>query len=390
MRIVDIREKAFTLQTNMRNAAFDLSGITTSVVAVVTDQLRDGKPVIGYSWGSLGRHACGGPMRGRFIPRILEAKPESLLDAAGVIDPVKVHAAMMVREKAGGHAERSVPVGIIDTAVWDAVGKIQGKPVWRLLADRFNGGQVPHTIQAYVGGGWYLPGNKLSDLEDELHQRQAQGYRFIKIKFGGLPLADDLKRIDAALKIVGSPDLLALDSNGALSRERALEAARALAPYKLRWFEEPVDPLDLKTYAELASVYAPPLAQGENLFAPEEVRNMLQFGGFRPDRDIIQVDPPQAYGITAFGRFVDLVEAHGAPRACLWPHGGNLMSLAVACGFSTGGCEGYPSGLGDFSGFADDMAVIDGRIAPPTYPGLGWEGMSKLYPHMRSLVEDVA
>jgi L-alanine-DL-glutamate epimerase-like enolase superfamily enzyme len=389
MRIVDIREKAFPLQTNMRNAAFALTGLTTSVVAVVTDQKRDGGPVVGYAWGSLGRHACGGPMRARFIPRILNAKPDSLLDNAGLIDPEKVHAAMQMPEKPGGHAERSVPIGIIDTAVWDAVGKIAGKPTWRLLADRFNGGKARAKVPCYVGGGWYLPGNKLSDLEDELKRHLAAGFRLLKIKSGGLPVADDVKRVEAGLKIVGGGDYLAVDFNGALDDKRVKDYAKAYAPYRLRWFEEPVDPLDLKGYAALAEIYEPPIGQGENLMAPQEVTNMLDFGGFRPDRDILQIDPPQAYGLTMLAKIMDVLERHGCNRTSFWPHGGNVMSVAAAFGFSGGGTEGYPQGLGEFSGFADDMTVEDGMLAAPQWPGLGWEGMPKLYPQMRSLVEDL-
>jgi L-alanine-DL-glutamate epimerase-like enolase superfamily enzyme len=389
MRIVDIREKAFPLRTNMRNAAFDLSGLTTSVVAVVTDQKRDGKTVVGYAWGSLGKHACGGPMRGRFIPRVLSAPPDSLLDDAGVIDPAKVQAQMYQKEKQGGHAERSVPIGIIDTAVWDAVGKITGRPVWQLLSERYNGGKHLDKVPCYVGGGWYLPGNKLSDLEDELHRHRDAGYRMVKIKSGGLSLADDAKRVEAGLKIVGGGDHLAVDFNCALADGRAEEYAKAYAPYRLRWFEEPLDPLDLKGYAALAEIYAPPISQGECLTAPQEVRNFLQFGGFRMDRDILQIDPPQAYGITMMVEYVKLLEQHGGTRASLWPHGGNVMSFNVVAGLCTGGCEAYPQGLAEFSGFADDMKVEDGFVAVKDRPGLGWEGMSKLYPGMRSLVDDI-
>jgi L-alanine-DL-glutamate epimerase-like enolase superfamily enzyme len=390
MRIVDIREKTFPLRTNMRNAAFDLSGLTTSVVAVITDQKRDGSTVVGYAWGSLGKHACGGPMRGRFIPRVLAAKPESLLDDAGSIDPEKVHAQMCQKEKQGGHGERSVPIGIIDTAVWDAVGKIAGKPVWRLLADRYNGGRHLDKVPCYVGGGWYLPGNRLSDLEDELRRHRDAGYRMLKIKSGGLPLADDAKRVEAALKIVGGGDCLAVDFNCALDHARARDYARAYAPYRLRWFEEPLDPLDLKGYAALAAIYDPPISQGECLSAPQEVNNFLEFGGFRGDCDILQIDPPQAYGISMMVQYVRLLESHGCTRASLWPHGGNLMSFNVVAGLCTGGCESYPQGLGEFSGFADDMTVEDGFVAVRDRPGLGWEAMSQLYPALRGLVEDVA
>lgn len=389
MRIVDIREQAFPLQTNMRNAAFDLSGMTTSVVAVITDQKRNGKSVVGYAWGSLGKHACGGPMRGRFIARVLSAPPESLLDEAGVIDPEKVLGRMYRQEKQGGHAERSVPIGIIDTAVWDAVGKITDKPVWRLLADRYNGGKHLTKVPCYVGGGWYLPGNRLADLEAELHRHREAGYRIVKIKSGGLPIAEDAKRVEAALKIVGGGDHLAVDFNCALDETRAMEYATAYAPYRLRWFEEPLDPLDFQGYAALAQHYEAPIAQGECLSAPQEVRNFLQFGGFRPDRDIVQVDPPQAYGISMMPQYVKLLEQAGGTRASLWPHGGNLMSFNLVAGLCTGGCESYPQGLGAFSGFADEMAVEDGCVAVTQRPGFGWEGMSQLYPALRSLHEDI-
>ena len=74
MRIVDIKEMAVPLQTNMRNAAFDFSEMTTSVVAVATDVMRAGKRVVGYAFNSTGRYACGAQMRARFIPRVLEGR----------------------------------------------------------------------------------------------------------------------------------------------------------------------------------------------------------------------------------------------------------------------------------------------------------------------------
>ena len=147
MRITDIREVAVPLKSSLRNAVFDFSEMTTSVVAVLTDQVRDGRPVVGYSFNSTGRYACGAQMRDRFIPRILNAPPDSLLDASGAnIDPARVLAAMMRREKPGGHTERSVAIGTIEVAVWDAVAKIERKPLHRVLAERYSGGTVLEKI----------------------------------------------------------------------------------------------------------------------------------------------------------------------------------------------------------------------------------------------------
>src|SRR3954469_1817004 len=114
MRIVDIRETAIPLKSDLKNSSIDFSERTTSVVAVITDVVRDGKPIAGFAFNSTGRYACGAQMRARFIPRVLAAKPESLLDAAGEnLDPAKILACMMQREKAGGHSERSIAIGTI-------------------------------------------------------------------------------------------------------------------------------------------------------------------------------------------------------------------------------------------------------------------------------------
>src|SRR4029450_6195353 len=142
MRIIDIRETAIPLKSELKNSSFDFTEMTTSVVAVVTDVVRDGRPVTGFAFNSTGRYACGAQMRARFIPRILAAKPEALLDATGEnIDPAKVLAVMLQREKSGGHSERSIAIGTIEVALWDAVAKIAETPLHRLLAARSNSRQ---------------------------------------------------------------------------------------------------------------------------------------------------------------------------------------------------------------------------------------------------------
>src|SRR5262249_44445805 len=287
MRITDIRTTAVALKSNLRNAVFDFSEMTTSVVAVVTDVIRGGKPVTGFAFNSTGRYACGAQMRARFIPRVLKAHPDSLVDAAGEnLDPEKILACMMQREKPGGHTERSVAIGTIEVAVWDAVAKIAGKPLHRTLAERYNGGRAPHHVPCYVGGGWYEPGKGLAGLQDEIRKRLDQGYRTMKIKVGGAPISEDVKRVEAALKVVAGSDHLAVDANAAFDRARALAYAKTLAPYRLRWFEEPTDPLAYELLAEVAGIYDAPIGTGENLFSTQDVENLVRFGGLRADRDI--------------------------------------------------------------------------------------------------------
>ena len=387
MRIVDIRERAVPLNSTLSNSSFDFSEMTTSVVAVITDCIRDGQPVVGYAFNSTGRYACGAQMRDRFIPRILSADPASLLDSTGEnLDPSKIVARMMQREKAGGHSERSIAIGTIEVALWDAVAKVERKPLQRVLAERFNGGKTVESVFCYVGGGWYFPGQTIKDLQDEMRRHLDAGYTMVKMKVGGLPLSEDLRRLEAVLQMVGSGDHLAVDANCKFDRDNAFAYAKALAPFKLRWFEEPCDPLDYGLMAEIAQIYDSPLATGENLFSTQDVENLVRFGGLRGDRDVIQADPPQAYGIAQYAQTLSMLDFMGWQRSGLFPHGGNQMSLHIAAGFGLGGAESYPGVFGDFGGFADDARLSEGKLTVPERPGIGFEGQSRLYCIMRELV----
>jgi D(-)-tartrate dehydratase len=386
MRIVDIRETAIPLKSTLANSSFDFTEMTTSVVAVITDVIRNGKPVCGFAFNSTGRYACGAQIRSRFIPRILAADPGSLLNDTGSnLDPTKVFNCMMRREKAGGHSERSIAIGTVEVALWDAVAKIADRPLHAVLADRFSGGKVPKRVFCYVGGGWYWPGQTIRDLQDEMRRHLDSGYTMVKMKVGGLPLDEDLRRLEAVLDVVGSGEHLAVDANCKFDRDDALRYAEALGAFNLRWFEEPCDPLNFALFAELAKIYKQPLATGENLFSTLDVENLVRFGGFRPGRDVIQVDPPQAYGIGQYAGTIEMLAGRGWPRASFFPHGGNQMSLAIAAGFGLGGAESYPGVFGDFGGFADDAIIEDGTIALSDRPGIGFEGQARLYRIMREL-----
>jgi L-alanine-DL-glutamate epimerase-like enolase superfamily enzyme len=223
------------------------------------------------------------------------------------------------------------------------------------------------------------------DLQDEMRRHLDAGYTLVKMKVGGLALDQDLRRLEAVLKVVGSGRQLAVDANCKFTRDEALAYAEALSSFGLRWFEEPCDPLDFALFAELASVYQPPLATGENLYSTQDVENLVRFGGFRAGHDVIQIDPPQAYGITQYARTIEMLARHGWPRTSLFPHGGNQMSLAMTAGFGLGGAESYPGVFGDFGGFADDATIAGGAITLSDRPGIGFEGQNRLYRIMAEL-----
>ena len=387
MKIVDIREKAIPLKSKLANSSFDFTEMTTSVVAVITDVIRDAKPIVGFAFNSTGRYACGAQMRARFIPRLLSAEPAKLLDDTDKnFDAAKALAVMQQREKIGGDAERSVGIGTIEVALWDAIAKIADKPLYVELAERFNGGRIPQRAFCYVGGGWYWPGQTLQDLQDEMRRHIDSGYTQVKMKVGGLPLADDIRRVEAVKAVLPPSCHLAVDANGKFFREEAIAYAKALAPFGLRWFEEPCAPLDYALMAEIADIYPAPLATGENLYSTQDVENLVRFGGWRSTQDIIQVDPPQAYGIMQYARTLDMLAGHGWQRSSLFPHGGNQMSLAITAGFGLGGAESYPGVFGDFGGFADDARVENGYINLSDQPGIGFERQNAIYRLFKELI----
>src|SRR3982074_3257936 len=385
MRIVDIREQTVPVASAIANAYIDFSKMTLSHVAIVTDVKRDGRSVIGYGFNSNGRYGQGGLIRERFAPRLMEADSKTLLDeTSDNLDPDKVWATLMANEKPGGHGERSVAVGTIDMAVWDAVAKIARKPLFRLLAERH--GLNPHPrVFVYAAGGYYYPGKGLSMLRGEMRGYLDRGYNVVKMKIGGAPIAEDRMRIEAVLEEIGSRAQLAVDANGRFDLETAIAYAKMLREYPLFWYEEAGDPLDFALQAALAEFYPGSMATGENLFSHQDARNLIHYGGRRPDRDWLQFDCALSYGLCEYQRTLSVLQTHGWSASRCIPHGGHQMSLNIAAALGLGGNESYPDLFQPYGGFPDGVRVENGTITMPDLPGIGFEGKSDLYAEMTAL-----
>jgi D(-)-tartrate dehydratase len=292
---------------------------------------------------------------------------------------------MMANEKPGGHGERSVAVGTIDMAVWDAVAKIEGRPLHRLLADRHGTGQANPKVFVYAAGGYYWPGQGLEGLTREMSSYLDRGYSVVKKKIGGASLAEDCARIEAVLKLLGPGQKLAVDANGRFDLKTAIAYAKALSAYDLFWYEEAGDPLDYALQAELALHYDKPMATGENLFSMQDARNLIRYGGMRPDRDWLQFDCALSYGLVEYLRTLKMLGEHGwSAQRCI-PHGGHQMSLAIAAGLGLGGNESYPDLFQPYGGFPDGVRVEGGYVTLPELPGIGFEGKADLAAQMWAL-----
>jgi L-alanine-DL-glutamate epimerase-like enolase superfamily enzyme len=386
MKITAIRDITVPIRSEIRNAWISFSEMTASAVAIHTDALRDGKPVIGYGFNSNGRYAQSGIMRERMIPRLLNASGGALLDEkTGKLDPTRAWQVMMTNEKPGGHGDRSVAVGILDMALWDLAAKLEGKPLYRLLGERYRQGEVDESVYVYAAGGYYYPGKDVPALLDEIRSYLNLGYRTVKIKIGGASLAEDLRRVEAVLGLLQPGQDLAVDANGRLDLAAALQYAEALNAYPLKWFEEPCEPLDFEVLRQVAAASKNPVATGENLFSAADSLNLVRYGGLSRERDFLQMDPALSYGLVEYLRILDVLRRHQwSPRRCI-PHGGHLMGLHLSAGLGLHGNESYPDVFQPFGGFADAGKIEEGRVRLPQAPGLGIECKSNLYQIFRDL-----
>jgi L-alanine-DL-glutamate epimerase-like enolase superfamily enzyme len=365
MRIVEIRECSVPI-SRYAEASIAPPTLTTSIVAVITDVSAPGGPVIGYGFSSIGRFAQGGLIRERFAPRLLQASPYGLMNAAGTnLDPFRAWETMMRGEKPGGHGERCVAVGTLDMAIWDAAAKIASAPLHRFLAESVNTVPTAGDVPAYAAGGYQYPTEDIRRLSDEVRGFVHQGYTHVKIKIGAASLDQDLERIDAVLKLLQAPDYLAVDAMHAYDRTLAMRVASALQGYGLWWIEDFLDPLDFEGLGQLAAGYSGRIAAGEALFSEAEANLLDRHGGLARQRDRLLFDPVHCYGIPGYLRIVNHLVANGWPRTAFWPHGGHLFSVHVAKALGLGGVEINPLCFQPFGGLVDGAMPRESKIVAP-------------------------
>ena len=386
MRILEVREKTVPLEGNIQNAVISFNDHTVSLVALVSDQIKNGKPVIGFAFNSIGRFGQSGIINGRLADRIINS--DTLLDQEGHFSPALVAGAAMKNEKPGGHGDRAGAVAAIELAAWDLRAKMNDEPAYATIAKTFQRDISDASTSVYAAGGYYYPGNSTEQLKAELREYLDQGYTSFKIKIGGALLNQDMRRIESALEITGKGSALSVDANGRFDLKQALNYARAIQPLNLRWLEEPGDPLDFQLNQLLIDEYQGPIATGENLFSRIDSLNLIRFGGMRPDIDIFQMDPGLSYGLTEYAAILADLESAGFNRRECWPHGGHLINLHTAIGLELGGCEAYPGVFQPFGGYSDACGIEDGSVTAPSAPGFGLETKPELIHHLKELRGD--
>lgn len=384
MKILAIRETTVSLAAAMRNASISFGAMTASALAIITDRMIDGEPVTGFAFDSIGRYGKGGLLRERFIPRLLDAPPDSLLDAHGLPDPEACWKVVMRDEKDGGHGERPGAVGLIDAALWDLRAKLLGEPLWQTLARACGHSDATPSIATYASCGHFQTDGGVDRLQDEVKAALALGYTMVKIKVDGRDTRSDARRVEAALAALPSGAHLAIDANGHADPD-AGEWMRTMRDFRLAWIEEPVSPLDYAGLARFAQAYGAPVATGENLFSHDDAQNLLRYGGLEPGRDRIQIDMLLAYGMPEYRRILDTFAAAGWQRNAFWPHAGHLFAAHAVAGLGLGSHESAPDDTRLYGGFWDGTRVESGKVMIPSLPGAGFEAKANLHAVLRTL-----
>jgi len=386
MRITHVRELAVKLEGDVANAVVNFSEHTVSLVAVVTDVIRSGRPVVGIGFNSIGCFAQSGIIRDRMIPRLMAAAPSSVLDPSGErFDAGKVLATVMRNEKPGGHGDRAGAAAAIEHAIWDLNAKLADEPAYVTIARAFGRKPTEGAVEVYTGGGYYYAPGTGQTLRDEFLRYREMGFESFKMKIGGAPLAQDMKRIEEALLAAGGGEHLMVDANGRFELATALAYAKELRPLKLRWFEEIGDPLDYQLNREVIEAYGGPVATGENLFSAIDTLNLVRFGGMRPNCDVFQMDAGLSYGITEYARMLSVLESNGFNRKFAIPHGGHLINLHTVVGLGLGACEAYPGVFQPFGGYSPQCQIRNARVRPSDAPGFGLEQKPELAPLIKKL-----
>ncbi|MXY46100.1 MAG: mandelate racemase/muconate lactonizing enzyme family protein [Chloroflexi bacterium] len=193
-------------------------------------------------------------------------------------------------------------ISAVDIALWDIAGKAAGLSVSDLL-----GGRIRDKVAVYATGLYYTEGEFPTRLLDEAAMYVELGFKGMKTKVGGLPIAEDVRRVAAIRDVIGDDLRLMVDANQAYPAAAAIRIGRQLEDLDITWFEEPVNAKDVDAYLQVKSAISMPVAGGENL------RTRYEFKDFFARRayDIVQPDVINAGGITEMRNIAMSANANG-------------------------------------------------------------------------------
>ena len=348
MRIVDLKINGYRANHRVpySNGRYTYSSTEIVVCQILTDE---GVTGIGWTHGDY-----------IVISSMLKIRPWLI-----GLDPFRteqIWSVMYQPKLLGRKGLETRAISAIDIALWDIKGKVCHKSIWHLL------GGYRECVPAYIAGGYYEEGKSLSDLKQEIIENRAKHARFVKMKIGKLPIADDLRRVDAVLEVLGEDSFLMVDANNAYDRIEAVRMGKELDKRGIYWFEEPLIPDDIDGLKMLADKIDTPLAVGENEYTKWGFKDLIDSGAV----GIINADAQVMGGITEWKKVADYAQA---ANVLIAPHGDQDIHAQLVGSIPNGLIvEYYDGNLNSMlQAFSDHLRINnDGMIEIPVEAeGLG-------------------
>jgi L-alanine-DL-glutamate epimerase-like enolase superfamily enzyme len=252
----------------------------------------------------------------------------------------------------------------IDLALWDLKAKLAGMPLHRLL------GGVTDRAPYYIAGGYYGTDKSLSDLQREMESYVSLGARAVKMKVGGVSMAEDIVRVRAVRQALGEGVALMLDANGAYHAHEAIQFGERAAEFEIFWFEEPVGPDDYEGYSRIGKLLSIPLAAGEQEYGLTGFRDLLATDGVA----FLQPDARWTGGVSEFMRISTLAEAHGR---LISSHGDQQVHAPLMASIRNASRTEYYAPAVDPNAEAFYVTPVrrgaDGNLTLSDEPGGGWD-----------------
>lgn len=256
-----------------------------------------------------------------------------------------------------------VALAALDTAVWDAVGKALGQPLWKLW------GGARSRVPMIAIGGYY--GEPVGSIEEEIgYYRNELGLAGVKFKVGGRPPADDAARVYQARAAAGDDFVICIDANQGYSVPDAVDLARRLADADIRWFEEPVRwPNDRRALRDVRYLGGIPVCAGQSELSPSGCRDLMEAGAI----DVCNFDASWSGGPTAWRRTAAIATSYDVQMG---HHEEPQVSMQLLGSIPHGTyAECFHPDRDPFwwNLVAKRPELVDGELALPDTPGLGWD-----------------
>jgi len=311
-------------------------------------RLRTDAGITGWAHSTFGMMA-GGP---QVVQTILEQEVKPVLLGKDPAFPRRIRADLwkaLEYQGVGGVAQFAIAA--VDIAIWDILGKQAGLPVYKML------GAFRERMPVYSMCGWYYDNDgDLSRFKRAVSSAVEQGYHAVKIKVGRGSQEDDVRRIRAALDIVGKGRRLMVDANQVFNRNEALRRGRVYQEMGCFWYEEPLPPQEMEGYAELAAALDMRIATGENLNTKYAFADLIA----RHGADVVQPDNRRAGGVTEWMEIAAIADGYGLELAS---HGGGATNLNMLLAM--------PNAI--YMETSGARKMVDGEVTAPEEPGMSSE-----------------